>query len=60
MPPGHLDGGEPVRRLADHGHVRLRLEHHAEPGPDQLLVIHQDDLDGHAGSRASGSRATTS
>ena len=60
MPLGHLDRGQPVRRLAGHGHVRLRLEHHPEPGPDQLLVVHQDDPDAHAGSSASGSRATTS
>src|SRR5690606_13607468 len=62
--PGHLDvheyhvgpqvcgeghGGSAVTRLADHLDVRLRPENDPEPGPDQVLVVGEEDPDRPAG-----------
>ena len=40
-----------VAGLADHRHVRLRVEHHAEAGPHQLLVVDEQDADASCGAR---------
>src|SRR5699024_10506627 len=45
----HRVGGEQPERLGaiagleDHVHVRLGVDHQREPGPDELLVVHQGD-----------------
>src|SRR5262249_28659651 len=58
-----LERGGTVASLADHRHVRLRLQDHAEPRPHQFLVVDEQDPDAHAtpaGAGASGNVATTS
>jgi hypothetical protein len=60
---GELDGGKPVAGLADHRHVRLSVQHHPESGPDQFLVVDENDPDAHAavpGRSACSSRCTVS
>ncbi len=47
------DGGQPVAGLADHGHVLLRVKHHAKAGAHQFLVVDQRDADGHAATVSS-------
>ena len=66
--PRQADGGLAVRRLGDDLDVGLRLEDHAEPGPDQRLVVGDQDAKasgGHGisesgiGPDSSGSQART-
>ena len=47
-----LDGLRAVAGLADHLDVRLAAEYQPEPGPDQFLIVHQDDADHAHGSQA--------
>jgi hypothetical protein len=63
-PLGDIDPILAVGGLADHLDVRLVLEDHPEPGPNELLVVDQDhpDRGAHrstAGSDSIGSRACT-
>src|SRR5439155_5792489 len=36
-----------VARGAEHGEVRLRVQQRGEPGPHHLVVVGDDDADGH-------------
>ena len=47
--PGREHGLEPVGSLADDLDVGLGVEDHPEPGPDEGLVVDDQDLDAHAG-----------
>ena len=49
-----------VARLAHDVEVAGRLEHRAQAEPHQLLVVHQQHADGHAGSSASISKPPSS
>ncbi len=46
-----VHGGDTVGGLPDDGHVVLRVQHHAEPGPDQFLIVDERDPDRHAAPR---------
>ena len=48
-----LEGLCAVTGLTDHLHVLLSAKNEPESGPDQLLIVHQDDADHAHGSRAS-------
>src|SRR5690606_24537331 len=47
-----------VGGLRDDGHVWRRLEDRAQPRPDQVLVVRDDDAD-HSGPPPAGSRASS-
>ena len=64
MPRGSGGGLPAVRRLRDHLEVAVRLEDHAEPQPEQVLVVGQDHPNRHrrpcrAPSARSGIQALT-
>src|SRR4029450_13026447 len=56
---GEGDGFPAVPRLADHVDVGLGVEDHAQPGPDDLLVVGDEDADVHRLGPARGSTAST-
>ncbi len=47
---GHGDRLATVTGLADHFEVVLGLDHHSESGTDQLVVVGDQDADGHFGT----------
>ena len=47
-PAGHRDRFRAVGGLAEHGQVGLGVDEHAEPGPDDGLVVGDYHADGHA------------
>ena len=49
-PAGLGDALATVGRLADDLDVILAVEDHPEAGPDELLVVHEQDADAHAGT----------
>ena len=56
---GQRHGLTAVGRLADHLDVGLGVEDHAQPGPDDLLVVGDEHADGHRGGPLRGSTAPT-
>ena len=44
----------PSAAVAEHVEVRLRVEHRGEPGPHHLVVVGDDDADGHDDLRFGG------
>ena len=47
-----LDGSLAVLGLGDHAQIRLGLEDHPKAGPDQRLVVGNQDADAHAATAA--------
>ena len=54
VPPGEPDGRLAVGGLGDDVDIRLGLEDHPEAGPDQRLVVGDEDPESAARSRRSG------
>lgn len=52
--PGQSDRLGAVGRLADHLHVRLRVDEHTERAAQQCLVVGEQDTDRHTGSPVAG------
>ena len=55
--PGQRHGFPAVARLTHHLDVGLGVQDHAQPGPDELLVVGDEYADGHRVGRARGSTA---
>src|SRR6056297_3816557 len=52
---GHVDRLAPVTGLTDHLEIVLGLDHHAQTGAHQLVVVGDQDTNGHFGT---GGRST--
>jgi hypothetical protein len=57
--PGQRHGFAAVSRLTHHLDVGLSVQDHAQPGPDQLLVVGDKYADRHRAGRVRGSSAST-